>query len=50
MDGNSKLMLQAKHKSLIKGDKPKKKSRKYSETYFDFGFKFIFQNGEEKPQ
>ena len=50
MDGNSKLMLQAKHKSSIKGDKPKKKSRKSSDTYLDFGFKFIFQNGEEKPQ
>ena len=50
MDGNSKLLLQAKHKSSIKGNKPKKKSRKYSETYLDFGFKFIFQNGEEKPQ
>ena len=48
MDGNSKLMLQAKHKSSIKSDKPKKKSRKYSETYLGFGFKFIFQNGEEK--
>ena len=50
MDGNSKLMWQAKHKSSIKGDKPKKKSRNYSETYLDFGFKYIFQNGEEKPQ
>ena len=50
MDGNSKLMLQTKHKSSIKGDEPKKKSRKCSDTYLDFGFKFIFQNGEEKPK
>ena len=43
-------MLQAKRKSSIGDDKPKKKSRKYSETYLDFGFTFILQNGEEKPQ
>ena len=50
MDVNSKLMLQAKRKSSIGDDKPKKKSRKYSDTYLDFGFTFILQNGEEKPQ
>ena len=50
MDVNSKLMLQAKRKSSIGNDKPKKKSRKYSGTYLDFGFTFILQNGEEKPQ
>ena len=49
MDVNSKLMLQAKRKSSIGDDKPKKKSRKYSDTYLDFGFTFILQNGEEKP-
>ena len=43
-------MLQAKRKSSIGDDKSKKKSRKYSETYLDFGFTFILQNGEEKPQ
>ena len=50
MDVNSKLMLQAKRKSSIGDDKPKKKSRKYSNTYLDFGFTFILQNGEEKLQ
>ena len=24
-------------------------SRKYIDTYLDFGFKFVLQNGEEKP-
>ena len=42
--------MQAKRKSAIGDDKPKKKSRKYSDTYLDFGFTFILQNGEEKPQ
>ena len=50
MDVNSKLILQAKRKSAIGDDKPKKKSRKYSDTYLDFGFTFILQNSEEKPQ
>ena len=43
-------MLQAKRKSSIGDDKPKKKSRKYSDTYLDLDFTFILQNGEEKPQ
>ena len=50
MDVNSKLMLQAKRKSLIEDYKPKKKSRKYSDTYLDCGFKFILKNVREKPQ
>ena len=50
MDVNSKLMLQVKRKSAIEYDKPKKKSHKYSDSYLDFGFTFIFRNGEEKPQ
>ena len=50
MDVNSKLMLKAKRKSSIGDDKPKKKSREYSDTYLDFGFTFILQNGKEKPQ
>ena len=37
MDVNSKLMLQAKCKSSIGDDKPKKKSHKYSDAYLDFG-------------
>ena len=40
-------MLQLKRKSAIEDDRPKKKSRKYSDSYLDFGFTFILQ---EKPQ
>ena len=47
MDVNSKLTLQAKRKSLTEDDKSKKKSRKYSDTYLNFGFQFILQNGEK---
>ena len=50
MDVNRKLMLQRKHKSTIEDDRPKTKSRKYNDSYLDFGFTFILQNGEEKPQ
>ena len=50
MDVNSMLMLQFKRKSAIEDDRPKKKSRKYSDSYLDFGFTLILQNGEEKPQ
>jgi len=52
MGVNRKLMLQPKRKSAIEGDidRPKKKSRKYNDQYLDFGFTFILQNGEEKPQ
>ena len=50
MDVNSKLMLQFKRKSAIEDDGPKKKSYKYSDSYFNFGFSFILRNGEEKPQ
>ena len=50
MDVNSKLMLQFKSKSEIEDDRPKKKSHKYRHNYLDFGFTFILQNGEEKPQ
>ena len=50
MDVNSKLMLQFTRKSAIEDYKPKKKSLKYSDSYLDFGFTFILQNGEEKPQ
>ena len=39
--------MQFKRKSAIKDDRPKKKSRKYSDSYLDFGFTFILQNGEE---
>ena len=49
MDVNSKLMLQFKRKSAIEDDRPKKKSRKYRDSYLDFGFTFILRNGEEKP-
>ena len=49
MDVKSKLKLQAKRKSLIENDKSKKMSRKYIDPCLDFGFKFILQNGEEKP-
>ena len=28
---------------------PKKKSLKYSDSYLDFGFTLVVQNGEEKP-
>ena len=50
MDVNSKLMLKAKRKNSTEDDKPRKKSRKYSDNYLDFGFTFVLQNGEEKPQ
>ena len=50
MNANSKLMLNAKRKNLTEDDKPRKKSRKYSDNYLDFGFPFVVQNGEEKPQ
>ena len=50
MDVNSKLMLKAKRKNSTEDDKPRKKSRKYSDNYLDFGFTLILQNGEEKPQ
>ena len=50
MDVNSKLMLQAKRKISTEDDKPRKKSRKCSDNYLDFGFTFVLQNGEEKPQ
>ena len=50
MDVNSKLMLQFKHKSAIKDDRPKTKSRKYNDSYLDFGFTFILQNDKKKPQ
>ena len=44
-------MLQFKRKSAIEDNRPKKKSRKYiRNNYLDFGFAFILQNGEEKPQ
>ena len=43
-------MLQAKRKSSIEDDMPKKKSRKYIDTYLDFGLKFILKNGEQKHQ
>ena len=49
MDVNSKLMLKAKRKNSTEDDKPRKKSRKYSDNYLDFGFTFVLQNGEEKP-
>ena len=50
MDVNSKLMLKAKRKNSTEDDKPRKKSRKYSDNYLDFGFTSVLQNGEEKPQ
>ena len=37
MDVNRKLMLQRKHKSTIEDDRPKTKSRKYNDSYLDFG-------------
>ena len=43
-------MLQFKRKSAIEDDRPKNKSHKYSDSYLDFGFTFILQNGKEKPQ
>ena len=50
MNVNGKLMLQAKRKFSIEDDEPKKKSHRYSDTYFDFRFKFVLQNLEEKLQ
>ena len=50
MDVNKKLMLQPKCKSSIEDDKSKKKSRKYNESYLSYGFTFILQNDENKPQ
>ena len=43
-------MLQFKCKSAVEDDRPKKKSRKYSDSYLNFGFTFILQNGKKKPQ
>ena len=43
-------MLQAMHKSSIEEHKPKKNFSKYTDSYLDFRFTFVLQNGEEKPQ
>ena len=50
MDVNNKPSLRFKRKSAIEDDRPKKKSSKFSDSYLDFGFTFILQNGEEKSQ
>ena len=50
MDVNSKLTLQFKRKSAIENDRSKKKSLQVQRQYLDFGFTFVLQNGEEKPQ
>jgi len=56
VDASSKPMMQHKRKPAIENDWPKKKSRKYTNSYkcnnsyVDVGFTFILQNGEEKPQ
>ena len=46
MDANKK------RKSTFGDDsyRPKKKSRRYDDSYSDFGFTFVLQNGEEKLQ
>ena len=44
MDANKKRKITFEDDSY----RPKKNSRWYSNSYFDFGFKFILQNGEEK--
>ena len=43
-------MLQFNRKSAIEDDRSKKKFYKYSGSYLDCEFTFIFQNGEQKPQ
>ena len=43
-------MLQSKCKSAIEDNRPTKKSHRYSDSYLDFEFSFILQNGWEKPQ
>ena len=47
----SKMDANNKHKSTNKddNDRPKKKSHKYNNSFLNFGFMFILQNGKEKP-
>ena len=48
----SKMDANKKRKSTFKDDshRPKKKSHRYNDSYLDFRFMFIMQNGKEKPQ
>ena len=46
MDANNKRKITFEDDS----DRPKKKSRRYNDSYLDFEFTFILLNGEEKPQ
>ena len=49
---SSKMDVNKKRKITFEdySARPKKKSRRYSDKYLDFGFTFIPLNGEEKPQ
>jgi len=39
--------LQPKRKSKIENNRPKRKSRKYKDSFLDFWFTFSLQNKEE---
>jgi len=44
---NKKIILQPKRKSKIENNRPKRKSRKYKDSFLDFWFTFSLQNKEE---